>query len=61
MAQRHLCQSQDFLNSSIANSPDNAFVYRATIAPFDQPAAAFTDVSETPLLSACTAHPLRQA
>ena len=48
-------------NSSMANSPDNALVYRATIAPLDQPAAALTDVSETPFLSACTAQPRLQA
>jgi hypothetical protein len=34
----------------MANSPDNARVYRATIAPLDQPAAARTEVSETPLI-----------
>ena len=45
----------------MANSPDNARVYRATIAPLDQPAAARTEVSETPLRKACTAQPLRQA
>jgi hypothetical protein len=48
-------------NSSTASSPDKARVYRATIAPLDQPAAALTDVSDTPLLSACTAQPRRQA
>ena len=48
-------------NSSTANSPESARVYRATIAPEDQPAAARTDVSETPLRSACTAQPRRQA
>lgn len=41
-------------NSSTANSPDSALVYRATIAPLDHPAAARTDVSDTPLRSACT-------
>jgi hypothetical protein len=44
-------------NSSTSNSPDNALVYRATIAPLDHPAAAFTDDSETPLQSACSAQP----
>jgi len=34
-------------------------VYRATIAPLDQPAAALTEVSDTPLLNACTAQPRR--
>ena len=48
-------------NSSTANSPDNARVYRATIAPLDHPVAALTDVSDTPLRSACTAQPRRQA
>jgi hypothetical protein len=48
-------------NSSTANSPDNARVYRATIAPDDQPAAALTEVSETPVRNACTAQPRRQA
>ena len=42
------------LNSSTANSPDKALVYRATIAPLDQPAVARTDASDTPLRSACT-------
>jgi hypothetical protein len=60
-----LCQNsiqpQLLWNSSTANSPDKARVYRATIAPLDQPAAALIDVSETPLLSACTAQPRRQA
>ena len=36
----------------MANSPHNARVYRATIAPLDQPAAALTDVSDTPFLIA---------
>ena len=31
------------LNSPRANSPDSALVYRTTIAPLDQPAAAITD------------------
>ena len=48
-------------NSSTANSPDNVRVYRATIAPLDQPAAARTDVSDTPLRNACTAQPRLQA
>ena len=33
----------------------------ATIAPLDHPAAALTEVSETPDLRACTAHPRRHA
>ena len=60
-----LCQNsiqpQLLWNSSTANSPDKARVYRATIAPLDQPAAALTDVSDTPFLSACTAQPRLQA
>lgn len=35
-------------------------MYRATIAPDDQPAAARTEVSDTPFLSACTAQPRLQ-
>jgi hypothetical protein len=54
-------QCQLLWNSSTANSPDSARVYRATIAPLDQPAAALTEVSETPLRNACTAQPRRQA
>ena len=46
-------------NSSTANSPDSARVYRHTIAPEVQPAAALTDVSETPLRRLCTAQPRR--
>jgi hypothetical protein len=37
-------QCQLLWNSSTANSPDSARVYRATIAPDDQPAAALTFV-----------------
>ena len=48
-------------NSSRASSADIARVYRATIAPEDQPAADRTDVSETPLRSDCTAQPRRHA
>jgi len=48
-------------NSTIANSDDNFLVYRTTIAPLDQPAAALTDVSETPALNAWTAQPRLQA
>ena len=36
-------------------------MYRATIAPPDHPAAALTDVSETPQRSALTAQPRLQA
>jgi hypothetical protein len=49
--------TQDFWNSTIANSPDNARVYRATISPLDHPAAALTEVSDTPLRRACTTQP----
>ena len=34
-------------NSLTANSPESARVYRATIAPDDQPAAERTEASET--------------
>ena len=47
-------------NSSTASSPDNALVYLATIAPLDHPAAARTEVSDTPFLRACTAQPRLQ-
>jgi len=60
-AQMKVYQPQLLRNSSTANSPDNALVYRATIAPLDHPAAALTDVSDTPLLRACTAQPRLQA
>ena len=36
-------------------------MYRATIVPDDQPAAARTEISELPERSACTAQPRRQA
>jgi hypothetical protein len=39
----------------------NALVYRATMAPLDQAAAARTEVSETPDRSARTGPPRRQA
>jgi hypothetical protein len=60
-----LCQNsiqpQLLWNSSTANSPDKARVYRTTIAPLDHPAAARTEVSETPQRGDCTAQPRLQA
>jgi hypothetical protein len=49
-----ICYFRLFLNSSIANSPDNARVYRATIAPLDQPQAvsgSFTAASSELLIN----------
>ena len=53
--------SQASWNSLTANSPESARVYRATIAPEDQPAAERTEASETPLRNASTAQPRRHA
>ena len=47
-------------NSLTANSPDSARVYRDTIWLLDQPPAALTEVSDTPLLSAWIAQPRLQ-
>jgi hypothetical protein len=48
-----------FTKLNYANSPDSARVYRATIAPLDQPAAALTDVPDTPFLKVSASHQCR--